>query len=121
MRFSDAYRGPVSPCTLCRHVRPSARFVELRQKAFAASLTKRSSSTNLAAMASDDGERDAKIREANSGLRDANSSDSEMGPRRRSHVNFDELLTIKPEAAPSQDGATSPKKGAPEAKPVKSD
>ena len=107
----------------CRHVRPSARFVELRQKAFAAGLTKRSSSTNLAALL-DDGEREEKIRNANSDLRD--KTDADMGSRRRSHVNFDELL-VKSEgaaaaaaAAPLHDGAQSPKKGA-EVKPVKSD
>lgn len=118
-------RTPITVCArhsrVARHVRPSARFVELRQKAFAASLTKRSSATNLAAMVSDDGERDAKIRSANSDLRDASSSDADMGPRRRSTVNFDELLPNKAEAAPQADGPSSPKQGIPEAKPVKAD
>lgn len=69
-------------------------------------------------MAVDDGEREERVRSANSAFQSDSSAnlagDGDMGSRKRSHVNFDELL---PKVT---DGPLSPKKGA-DVKPVKSD
>lgn len=82
-------------------------------------------------MAADDGDREERIRNANSELRGNLTVEGEsMGARRRSHVNFDELNNNGNNSPPNnngdsntthaQDGGASAKKGT-EVKPVKSD